>query len=346
MNRVLTYSGLVTKLKAMHSRLLKKEDFSELAACSSVTEAVAYLIQHGRYESELSKLDESSIHRGAVEQYLRQNIYRDFSKIYRFANQKQRKFLDFYVIRYEVAFLKQCLRCVYDGNPVSITEENGKWFFERHSSFDMNLLHSASNLDELLACLKHSSYYDVLSHVHLSNREQIPLFDYEMTLDLFYFRTTWKAMNKLFTGEEKQVLLETYGTKIDMLNIQWIYRSKKYFNMSPADIYSIIIPIHYKVKKAVLSAMIETETLEQLTELIRSTCYGKEFEEENPASLEKLYVTLLNSVHKTSLRKYPYSIACVNSYLYDKEHEMNRLTTAIEGIRYGLSHDEIMQYIF
>lgn len=346
MNRVLTYSGLVTKLKAMHSRLLKKEQFSELAACSSVTEAVAYLKQHSGYQQELSRLDESSIHRGAVEQYLMQSTYRDFSKIYRFANQKQRRFLDFYVIRYEVAFLKQCLRSVYDGNPISITDENGKWFFERHSSFDMNLLHSASSLDELLACLKHSAYYDVLSHVHQSSREHITLFDYEMTLDLFYFQTTWKAMNKLFTGEEKQVLLETYGAKIDMLNIQWIYRSRKYYNMTSADIYSIIIPIHYKLKKEMLAAMIDAETLEQLTELIRSTCYGREFEEENPAALEKLYVSLLNSVHKASLRKYPYSIACVNSYLYDKEHEVNRLTTAIEGIRYGLSHDEIIQYIF
>ena len=37
------------------------------------------------------------------------------------------------------------------------------------------------------------------------------------------------------------------GSKIDLLNIQWIYRAKKDYNMKPADIYLMLIPIHYKL---------------------------------------------------------------------------------------------------
>ena len=33
------------------------------------------------------------------------------------------------------------------------------------------------------------------------------------------------------------------------------------------------------------------------------------------------------------------------SYLYNKEHEVNRLTIAIECVRYGVQHDEAMRYI-
>ena len=346
MNRVLSYSGLVTKLKAMHSQLLKKEHFDELADCSSVTDAVSYLKQYTGYQQDLSGLDGASLHRGSVEQHLTQSIYRDFAKIYRFSNLKQRKFLDLYVIRYEAAFLKQCLRTVYDGNAISITDDNGKWFFEKHSSLDITRLNAASSIAELIDSVKGTAYYEILYRVHNSAKEVITLFDYEMTLDLFYFRTTWKMMNKLFTGEERQVLLETYGAKIDMLNIQWLYRSRTYYSMSSADIYSIISPVYYKLRKSTIAAMVEAETPEALLEIIRSTPYGRQFREENNISLEHIYRTLLDAVHQTSLRRYPYSIACVNSYLYDKEHEVNRLTTAIEGIRYGLSHDEIMQYIF
>lgn len=346
MKRVLSYSGLTTKLKAMHSRLLKKEHFHELAGCSSVAEAVSYLKQFDGYQLDLSMLDGASPHRGAVEQHLIQSIYRDFSKIYRFSGLKQRKFLDLYIIRYEVSFLKQCLRTVYDGTPVVITDDNGKWFFEKHSSFNIMQLNAVSTIDELINRVKGTAYHELLSRVHNSARESITLFDYEMTLDLFYFRTTWKAMNKLFSGKEKQVLLESFGTKIDMLNIQWLYRSKKYYTMTPADIYTIIIPVYYKLKKSTIAAMVEAETTDALLEIIRSTAYGKAFREENNISLEHIYRTLLDAVHQTSLRRYPYSIACVNSYLYDKECEIDRLTTAIEGIRYGLGHDEIMQYIF
>lgn len=346
MNRVLSYSGLATKIKAMQSRLLTREQFGELAGCSSVAEAVSYLKQHPGYRQDLEGLNDSSIHRGAVEQYLTQSIYRDFSKIYRFSNLKQRRFMDLYVIRYECAFIKRCLRTVYDENTVSVTDENGKWFFERYSSFDISLLNSASTIGELIECLKGSEYYEVLSRVHSGAREGITLFDYEMTLDLFYFQNTWKTMNKLFSGQEKQILLETYGAKIDMLNIQWIYRSRKYYSMTAADIYSIVIPVHYKLKKETITAMVEAETPEAMTEVIRSTYYGRQFKEEEPAALERIYHSLLDAVHKTSLRKYPYSIACVNSYLYAKEHEVNRLTTTIEGIRYGLNHSEIIEYIF
>ena len=32
------------------------------------------------------------------------------------------------------------------------------------------------------------------------------------------------------------------GSKIDLLNLQWIYRAKKYYNMKPADIYLLLMP--------------------------------------------------------------------------------------------------------
>jgi len=38
-------------------------------------------------------------------------------------------------------------------------------------------------------------------------------------------------------------------------------------------------------------------------------------------------------------------VAMLYSYMYHKEHEVNRLTIAIECIRYGVAPDEAMQYI-
>lgn len=345
MNQTLSYSGLVTKVKAMRSHLLTKEQFKELAACSSVSEAAAYLKQNPGYQKTLEHFDSTALHRGIIEQALKQSIFRDFSKLYRFCNGKQRKFLDLYAIRYETAFLKQCLRTIYDENPLILSDENGKWFFESYFSFPIAPISHASTIGELIDGLKGSVYYKLLYQIYTSPKENLTLFDYETALDYYYFCTTWDSYNKLFTGNEKKALIEAFGAKLDMLNIQWIYRSKKYYSMSPADIIAILLPVHYKLKQETLSAMVHTETIEELMELIRSTCYGKQFTETDPITLEKAYNTLLSTAHKTALRKYPYSIACVNSYLYEKEHEADRLTTAIEGIRYGLDYNEILRYI-
>ena len=37
--------------------------------------------------------------------------------------------------------------------------------------------------------------------------------------------------------------------------------------------------------------------------------------------------------------------ALLYSYMYHKEHEVNRLTIAIECVRYGVAADEALQYI-
>ena len=43
MGNLLTYGGIVTKLRAMEAKLLKPENFEEIAALSSVLDVVAYL---------------------------------------------------------------------------------------------------------------------------------------------------------------------------------------------------------------------------------------------------------------------------------------------------------------
>ncbi len=35
----------------------------------------------------------------------------------------------------------------------------------------------------------------------------------------------------------------------------------------------------------------------------------------------------------------------IYSYFYHKEHEVDRLTTAVECVRYGLTPDQILEYI-
>ena len=345
MNQISSYSGLATKIRAMQSRLLTRSQLFELAGCSSIADAAAYLKQQPGYNQTLESLDETSLHRSAIEQYLKKSIWRDFSRIYRFCNLKQRQFLELYVIRYEIAFLKLCLRTVYDENVISIADEDAAWFYQRYFSFDIAKLNGTSMLGRLIDALRGSEYYSILSGIYDNAGQRTTLFDYEMALDLYYFGSTWKSIHKQFSGKEKNALLEAYGSKMDMLNIQWIYRLKKYYKMSAADIFDSLIPVYYRLKRETIVSMTEAENLDSLAELIRSTRYGEQFSEDSPSELERRYHAALHAIHRASVRKYPYSILCVDSHLYEKEQETDLITTIVEGIRYGLSHEEIARYI-
>ena len=57
------------------------------------------------------------------------------------------------------------------------------------------------------------------------------------------------CVRNFFSGNDLAEITKAYGEKFDMLNLQFIFRSKRYFNMAPADIYALLIPMNYKLKK-------------------------------------------------------------------------------------------------
>ena len=82
MGNLLAYSGIVTKIRAMKSKLLKPEQFEAIAALGSVPEVVDYLKKNTAYAEALSSLEESQIHRGNIEKVLVQSLYHDYTKMY------------------------------------------------------------------------------------------------------------------------------------------------------------------------------------------------------------------------------------------------------------------------
>ena len=74
------------------------------------------------------------------------------------------------------------------------------------------------------------------------------LFDCELKLDLFYFRSLWKLRSKILSKEEQKILDACFGSRLDLLNIQWICRARNFYRLSPAEIYALLIPVHYRLR--------------------------------------------------------------------------------------------------
>ncbi|MFA9378145.1 MAG: V-type ATPase subunit [Lachnotalea sp.] len=349
MAKLLSFSAIATKIRAMQSKLLTENDYRELAALGSVSEAVVFLKKQPAYANLFSAVDETRLHRGQVERILHLSLYTDFNKLYRFSNMEQRKFLNLYFMRYENSILKTCMRSVLNGNKDIPNKDIVKDFFEHYSSIDMDKLFVAHTIEEFVACLKGTNYYKPLSK--LLDLSKPTLFDYEMTLDLFYFSNLWNLTKKLLKGDVLHSILACYGSKIDMLNIQWIYRSKKYYSLSPADIYALLIPVSYRLKKQNLMQLVESPSIEEFNIVLSTTYYAKlnakffSAEVSSGETLEDLYTKLLDKIYFSSGRKNPYSVACINTYLYRKGHEVERLTTALECIRYGLDTSDTLHYL-
>ena len=106
------------------------------------------------------------------------------------------------------------------------------------------------------------------------------------------------------------------------------------------------IPVSYRLRSAETKRLLETETAEQFVEFVRQTAYfrGKQavLEPEDELTWERVMIRTYEKICK----KHPMSVAPVLRYLYEKEHEIDLLTTALEGIRYRIPPYEIRDLIF
>lgn len=336
MGNLVTYSGIAAKIKAMERWRIKDEQFREMASLETVPEAVEYLRRFLPYREIFQELENKELHRGMIEQHLNLSQYRDFAKLYKFGNIRQRRFMDLYFMHYEISIIKTCLR-----NAVGHREQRQdlsmfREFFERHSKIDLILLSQSGSVEEFVANLKGSPYYEPLSLMLQRGRASLP--DLETALDMLYFKTIWRIKEKYLSKEERDILVQCFGTRMDMLNLEWIRRSKKFYKLSPGEIYAMLIPIQLHLTKGQINKMAEAETLEQLYEMLRGSWYGKldVIQRSQDPDLDHIIYEIVDRIYENTRRNDPYSIAVLNSYLYFKEREVARIIQTLEQIRYGV----------
>lgn len=343
MGNLLAYSGIATKIRAMESKLLKPEQFEAIANMTSVPEIVDYLRRNTAYAQALSPLEDDQIHRGNVEKLLIQSFYHDYTKIYRFCGQEQRRFMRQLIKPYEIELINYCLRIVINHYRQPFDLNYKKAFFDRYSQISIEKLITSRTTDELIENLNGTEYYAPLKK--LKDSQDVTLYDYDLALNLYYFTSVWKEQKKNLKKKDFELFKRDCGAQIDLLNLQWIYRAKKYYNMKPADIYLLLIPIHYKISTDLIKEIVEAPGLDEFQAAVARTNYARHYNFQQNLTIEQMYTECLHYLFSLDRRRNPYSIAAVNSYLFLKEEELKKLTTALECIRYSLTPGETLAYV-
>ena len=343
MGNVMTYSGITVKIRAMQAKLLKDGDYEQIASMRSVPEVTEFLKEKPAYEKYLEEMDSTLYHRGNVEKLLYQSPSDDYSRTFRFGGPQQKQFLKTYWKRYEVDVINYCLRIVFNHYQIPFDLDYKKEYFDRYSQISIDALVASKNVEELVDNLAGTEYYEPLKKIR--EMETATLFDYDMALELYYFTTLWKRQKRLLKGKELKLYARDCGTKIDLLNLQWVYRAKKYYHMLPPDIYSLTIPIHYRLSVKEYKTLVETPSLEEFLRQAENTWYARKYDFGDGRTMEQTYKDCLRHLYLADRRQNPYSVASIYTYLYLKEEEIDKLTTALECIRYGLPRSETLAYM-
>lgn len=348
MSGLINYSGVTTKVRAMSGHFITEDGYRELTSIGDVPGMAAYLRKNPGYSEVLSRLDGHHLHRGQIESCLTDAVLNDFIKIYRFSDSEQRKFLRRYGTRYEVRFLKNVLNRAAvedsgDEEPPAEDFSGRKYFFDHYTDLDFDALNASRSVGDVLDALQGTVYAAPLKKVR--GDSGAALFPYEQALDLFHFSELWSTRADVASGKNLDLLEEFYGTKFDMLNLWYIHRARTYFRMNSVEIYALTIPHLYRLKKSDIRGLVEAPSPEAFADRLRKTWYGRQYPSLTPDNLQYMYTFICRDTVRAESRAHPYSIAMLYYYLYWKEHEIYRVTTAIECVRYGLSPEVSMKYV-
>lgn len=328
-------AGIAAKTAAMKQKHLSKEQYSELVKMPSVAEVCSYLKENTIYGEVFGGVNERQLHRDQIEELLSKYLQDEFKKIYNFVTGDYRRFLEFLFTRYEIEQLKSVLRLIDSGEQVDITFKEG--FFAKKSRIDIFMLYQCKTHKEVAEVVLNTPYHSILES-YINRKTSI--FQLEMALDAFYFKEAWSIKDKILKGEDKKIISDSLGREIDMLNLMWVYRCKRYYSLNSELIYTHIIPIHYKLSKDKLVELVESQSVEGFLSEAKKTAYASLFYKIDVQSVEHNYAYLVLNQLKMQRRKHPFSIASMVSYIHLMEIEIKNITSILEAIRYKIKPSE------
>ena len=341
------YSAIAAKLRAMHSKFLTRDDYEQLLTKKSVNDICAYLKSTPGYSDVLAQVNERDIHRGDMELTLEQDIVNEYVSIYKFMDFKNREVMKSWFMRREVEFLKREIRYIYTHEQHSDDEiEKGKFeaFFKSHTKINREIMHSAASLSDCIEACEGTPYAGPLKRAENLNAD---FFSMGMVLDSFFYREAWRSAKRNLDKTQSELFKKLFGAQIDMLNLMWIYRGKKYFGFENEIIFTYILPIHYRLSEDVIKALVMTDSTERFVDAANAlTPYGELFENCNEGIFpEENYNRMYKKLSGNIFVNHSESIVAVYAYLNLKEVELNNITTIIEGIRYSLNPESIRGHI-
>ncbi len=327
-------SATPTKIRAMQAKLLQADDFAGLSAAENLRDMVQLLDEYESYHSVFQGLNPDAARRQDLEKILYRKLLYDYDKIYRFSGGRFRKFLQLYFMHFEISMLKRFLRDCVNARSSRDTWEVFGTYFRKYSKLPFESLVDCMDITAFIYALQGSIYHLPLSKIE----EGSPLFAYESAMDLLYFKTVCESIKRCFGKKELLWLKRILGTKIDLLNIQWIYRAKKYYQMDDLQLYRLLIPLFYHVKSEDVKALVRAASMEDFEQLLQISYYGrlrkKKFADSpNP---EAFADALLSHLLMQASKEEPKSVLLLYAYLFRREVEIERLIRLIESIRYGI----------
>jgi len=343
MDNVTRFAAVNAKIKTMEGELLTVEDYRNLIEKQSVADVARYLKERTAYSEVLASVDVDNIHRGLLENLIKQNMIKNIDRIIHYFTGEYKAFIYTLYAKYEIEDLKVLARAVY--NKEDIERYKGSAFIGKYTRIDVNRIYNARNVRDIIFALEGSEFHKYLVPLVDGNITE-NLFRFEMVLDMAYYSILQKAWKKLSKRDIK-VLEHAQGVIADLLNLQWIYRGKKFYRFLPEELLNYTINIGYRLNYDFIRRLCYAESMEEFYRLAKSTRYAFIFKDDETTDIymERRIERYIYFELKSIQRNYSLSIASSFAYVMFLQFEVRDIIALIETIRYKVPLEQANKYI-
>lgn len=343
MDKVTRFAAVNTKIKTMEGEFLKDEDYSSLLKLDSVIEVARYLKEKTAYSAILASVEIESIHRGMLENLVKQNMVKKIDSIIHYFSGDYKDFIKTLYAKYEIEELKVVARAVYNGKNAEDFKSSA--FVGKYSKLAQNKVFEAKYIRDIIYALQGSEFYKSL--IPLVDGEVTEnLFRFEMVMDMSYYTILQREWSKL-SKRDITALQHAQGIIADLLNIQWIYRGIKFYKLSPEEILNYTINIGYSLDFNLLKKLCYAPSLEEFFRLVKTTRYSFMFKEDETTDIymERRMERHIYFELKALVRNYNLSVISAFAFIIFLEYEVKDIIAIVEAIRYKIPPDQAYKYI-
>lgn len=326
------FSALNTKISAMKNSLLTYEDFENLANMDNLNEIIGYL-----HDKELIE-DRNLKYPNQVEVELTKNRIKILNKLKFYLDDEYNKLVELVLDKYIIDDIKKALRNISVGN--RDIEKNS--FIVMENFYD--LIKEGITLEDFLESLIDTKFYKYIIGYKSQDSTNL-LFFLEMSLDRNYFTNIFYQCDKL-KKEDSKIVKKFYGEFIDLYNVSWIYRAKKFYKMPSVVIYN------YSITGGELFNLNDIrnfsyKALNEFIDEILETKYNFIFDSEQDIDLymERRIDRYLYYQSKDYIKENKYNFKKSLGLILITEYDLKDLKTILEARKYELNNEDIRKYL-
>lgn len=334
--------ALATEARGMYSKLLTGEDRERISQMRSTQELVRFLMRSEAWHDAALMLQSGDLTDARFSEAVGRCVYADFEKLYRFANDTSRQFLNFITLDTELqAIMRTLRRLIYPASDDAESQDALPPLFRNLPGHSLEKLRRARSFEEVSAAVSGGIYARALASLELDEKTGLPSLSGAVTaLELRFFDALAEYMHTGYTGPAKEELEQAVNFRADMLNIAYLMRLRR-FGAPPEQAGKQLLPLHGSVTAAVCRRALEASDDWEAFSVLRSTKSGKRLPEDLSGSPEAAIRTAQAAYFRKLLHG-KLNLAVVYAFITLKEYEAEMLRRAFMALQYGLSPAEFM----